>query len=271
MTSNAFDFGPMLDAYVAHCTVGFVDVESGEGRPFGSGTLVRTKTTQGILTCAHVLTIIRQHKEIGICLFPVRGTALQLSRIPVKDCAPHAIAFLDIPETADGRDLAYLPLPLRFMASLLASASVVDLDLHEARSKAPSPSGSTSFEGVVGIIEEITPPAAPKGARLVVSVEGLINVGRVICTRQAKGFDLLEFNPVPGPDFVAPSTYGATSGGGMWRLYVRRRLDGDYDHVETRLIGVVFWETDLAPRNLIGHGPISVFGHLLSGIRRQWP
>jgi hypothetical protein len=271
MTSNAFDFGPMLDAHVARCTVGFVDVDSGEGRPFGSGTLVRTRTTQGILTCAHVLTIIRQHEEIGICLFPVRGAALQLSRIHVKDCAPHAIAFHDIPETADGRDLAYLPLPLLFMTSLLASASAVDLDLHETRTKAPTPSDSTSIEAVAGVIEEITPPAAPKGVRLIVGVEGLINVGRVICTRLAKGFDLLEFNPVPGPDFVAPSTYGATSGGGMWRLYVRRRLDNDYDQVETRLIGVVFWETDPAPRNLVGHGPMSVFGHLLSRIRAQWP
>lgn len=271
MTSTGFDFGPMLDSHIARFTVGFVDVTNPGHRPIGSGTLVKTSATQGILTCAHVLRVIQCHTQVGICLFPIRSTALQVFRLTVAHCAP-PVLFEDLPSTANGRDLAYLPLPVLDMASLTASASVVDLEFHEARHKEHKPEGTCSVEAIAGVVEQLTPPAFSRPNHgLVLPVEGLINVGRFVKEWKHNQFDLLEFQPIPGPGFVAPTTYGATSGGGMWRLYVKQQPNGTYEPAELRLVGAVFWETNPSPRKLIGHGPISVFGHLLTEVRRRWP
>jgi hypothetical protein len=35
-----------------------------------------------------------------------------------------------------------------------------------------------------------------------------------------------------------PDSFGGTSGGGLWRVYVRKRDDGSFEAVHHRLIGI---------------------------------
>jgi hypothetical protein len=268
--AQLFDFGPMFDANIARFTAGFVTVNVGDPRPLGSGTLVKSKATQGILTCAHVLHELRKHTEIGILLFPIDPKKRQQMRILVTLLTGAAVELSDVPFSADGRDLAYLPLPPTLMSELTALASVIDLDLQAARAKLPKPEGTESAEVVAGVVNVLTPPAADLGQTIVLSAEGLMNVGKVVDVRTSKGFDLLEFEPIPEPGIKLPSTYGATSGGGMWRLLVRKEPDSTYSLVESRLVGVVFWQTAGPDRKLIGHGPISIYGHLLAELHLRW-
>jgi hypothetical protein len=129
----------------------------------------------------------------------------------------------------------------------------------------------SEFRGTIRDLLEIerTPDLA-RGMG-VLRVEGLINVGRIVATKMSKGFDQLHFQPTPESGFRLPLSYGGTSGGGIWRVYVRRQDDGTYLAVESRLARVAYWETDPPNRDIIGHGPGSIYGRLLTEIYKRWP
>ncbi len=267
-----FDFGSVLDAAIARFTVGLVSIESGEPKPLGSGTLVKCITTQGILTCAHVLEEVAKRKEIGIVLFPVVIGRVQTFKIETQFIVPGSIKILREPKTRDGADLAFIPLPENFMAALSAFASVLNLDIQRARSSELLPADTFSIDAIAGIVAELTPPPArAKYSALILGVEGLINVGRVVERWDANGFDLIKLRPAPSSDFVLPNDYGATSGGGIWSVAMRKEHDGTFLVAQSRLIGVVFWQTEAPDRDLIGHGPESIYKRLLSEIYGRWP
>jgi hypothetical protein len=156
------------------------------------------------------------------------------------------------------------------MSSLLAIGSVVDLDIEKERAASPMPSAAESLEAVAGIVGVMTPPANTVDGKQVLNVEGLINVGKVIETDTTNQYDLLTFEPQPEVGFQLPHCYGGLSGGGIWRLCVEKQLDQSYVFVERRLVGVVYWQTSPPNRKIIGHGPISLYEHLLSEIHKRW-
>jgi hypothetical protein len=271
MATSAFNFGPMLDAWIGRPTVGFIKVDSGVPNPLGSGTLVRTSTIQGILTCAHVVREIAKESRIGLALFPVSPNRLQMKQVNVSILVPPAITYYDAGTKGLGRDLAFIPLPVQDFASLAAIGTAVDLDLHATRAAEAHPADASPVEAAAGLIGERTPDAEERDGRLVLQVAGLINVGQFIATgTNTSGFDLLELEPRPGEEFESPSTYGGMSGGGMWRVFVRRNSDGGYDMAQSRLVGVTFWETWGTHKHLIGHGPRSVFEQLLREMYQRW-
>ncbi|WP_262267120.1 MULTISPECIES: hypothetical protein [Microvirga] len=170
-----------------------------------------------------------------------------------------------------GRDLAFLPVADSHMSSLGAKGTIVDLDLQASRAAQPDPDGKV-IDAAAGVVGEMTPPAAQRENRIVLAAEGLINVGKFVATSHGTAdFDLIRLDPRPSKDFTLPSTYGGMSGGGMWRIFVREKQDGEYEVVERRLVGVSFYETALPNRHIIGHGPDSLFRHLLPEIIQHWP
>jgi hypothetical protein len=265
-----FDFGPMIDAIISRSTVGFVITDGNTPKPLGSGTLVRCAAIQGILTCGHVLEALRSHQSFGVVCFGVAESRCQKIIFDAADTVAHAISFFTPPGSATGPDLAFVPIPSGEMGALTALGSVVDLDSGEAKATSSGPAGAEAIEAVAGIVDEMTPLPHLSATAIILDVEGLVNVGRVSSTRNVNQFDLLEFIPNSSQDFALPSTYGGTSGGGIWRVYVNRQQDSTYLPSETRLTGVAFWETDPPDRKIIGHGPGSIYGHLLAEIRRRW-
>jgi hypothetical protein len=260
----------MLDTQIGLSTIGFVDIGTATPLPLGSGTLVKTRTMQGILTCGHVALPIASQAEIGVVQFPIRKGQLQQLRLPVKELMKNAVIWYDNNED-QGRDLAFLPVPDEHMSSLGAKGTIVDLDFQASRAAQPDPDGKV-IEAAAGVVGDMTPPATQQENRIVLAADGLINVGQLVAkSRGTANFDLIELEPRPGEDFTLPSTYGGMSGGGMWRIFVREKQDGGYDVVERRLVGVSFYETALPNRHIIGHGPDSVFRHLLSEIIPRWP
>jgi hypothetical protein len=100
----------MLDTQIGLSTVGFVDLTSGIPMPLGSGTLVRTKTIQGFLTCGHVALPIARQSEIGDVLFPIRAGDLQQIRLPVADFMKTR-SFGTISKETKGEILRFSPSP----------------------------------------------------------------------------------------------------------------------------------------------------------------
>lgn len=260
--------GKLLDAHVGTFTVGIIRLKNDTPIPLGSGTLVRTSTTQGILTCGHVLEKIIKDEIFGVCAFPVRPSQLQGPKFLVQDTASHAISLYA--EAGKAPDLAFIPVPAVLFASLTAIASVFDLDQGAARYKTVSPS-TYGINVVAGVVEEMTPPMTQVGSRRVLSLKGLLNVGDVIEIDSENGYDMLLFTPQRGEDFAPPTSFGGTSGGGLWEVFVNKKDDGGIDFVQKRLAGVAFYELYEDALKIKCHGPNSIYSILVPKIYQQYP
>ncbi len=260
--------GKLLDAHVATFTVGFVSLKDEMPTPFGSGTLVKTATTQGILTCGHVLAEIEKVDVFGVCLFPVRSNQLQAPKLLVEETANHAISLYD--QEGDAPDLAFIPIPTTLFSSLRSTANVFDLDEGAARYKSPSPS-AYCIDVVAGVVAEMTAPASEVGSKRVLSVNGLMNVGKVENSAPENGYDMLLFTPQREENSASPTTFGGTSGGGLWEVFVNKNEDGGLDFVQKRLAGVAFYERFDDGMKIKCHGPDSLYTTLLPKIYEQYP
>ena len=103
-------------------------------------------------------------------------------------------------------------------------------------------------------------------------INGLLNSGDAVPISDGRnGHDRLRFTPTPAEGFPLPPTYGATSGGGLMRLFLEK---GTKNMIELRLVGPVYYETapkEDAVRDLICHGPKIVYERLAEKIRAKWP
>jgi hypothetical protein len=264
MTTTDFDFGPMMDREIGRFTVGFISVETGTPKPLASGTLVKCRKAQGILTCGHVVREINARSEIGLCVFP--GTDVpQKLKVDSPSLTQHAVVFYEGISML-GPDLAFIPLGSRLMAALEASASVIDLDVQRDRASAGDIPDTEALDAFVGVIGKLTPLAERRDKKKVLYPAAFIVPGRFVARANLTDFDLLEHEPITEPEFPIPESWAGVSGGGMWRLFVRRRDGQQYDLIESRLVGVTFWETVGTEKKIIGHGPKSVYVTLLREI-----
>lgn len=268
----SFDFGLIIDANISSYTVGFLLIDGSIPRPLGSGTLVRCKSIQGILTCGHVLVELPTGGDFGIAQFGLPQGRDQRMRISGSTTVANAVNFYAPPLTKEGPDLAFIPIPSAEFANLKAKGSVLDLDLGKQKATADRPEGAEVLEAVAGVIGQRTQPATNVGNRSTVSLEGLVCPGSVIDAPKIGKWDQLHFKPQPQSESKLPTNYQGTSGGGIWRVYLQTGSDGKYTPTETRLTGVAYWQDQVADSlGIIGHGPISVYGHLLAEIYRRWP
>lgn len=180
------------------------------------------------------------------------------------------ISFAAENESVDGPDIAFMPISAAQMTSLSAISSVVDLDLQAQRFLTARPNEDYLTQVVAGAVHEFSEIVESSSDRTVLSVNGLLNVGRFIGPNSKFEFDYLTFQPSPDPEVPLPTSYGATSGGGMWELFVERNKQGELKFVQSRLSGVVYYETELPHRTLIGHGPASIYCKILPELYRRW-
>lgn len=168
--------------------------------------------------------------------------------------------------------MAFIPIPPAQFATLSASGSVLDLDLGKEKASSDKPEGAEVLEVVAGVVGQLTAPASSDGSKSTLTVEGLVCPGNVIATSKVGQWDQLQFKPRPHSDSALPTDFRGTSGGGFWRLYLKKGTDGAYSPLESRLTGVAYWQDEIAGSlGIIGHGPMSIYGHLLTEIYRRWP
>lgn len=258
------DKGKMLDAHIARSTVGILKTSKDSVGVLGSATLVRTSTTQGLLTCGHVFKELEKLERFGVCQFPVRSDRLQKLIFKVRDTVSLGISLYE--KEGDAPDIAFIPIPSPDFSSLKSSSNVFDLDLGRDRYLSATVS-NFGINVVAGIIEEMTKPAADTGSRKILSVKGLINVGGARISDPENGFDIVHMSPEAAPDGSLPESFGGTSGGGLWEIFV----DGTTEEfLEKRLAGVAYKETFEDGHLIKCHGPKSIYEILLGKIYDQF-
>lgn len=256
----------IFDAHIAPSTVGFLLLRGKDRVPYGSGTLVKTATTQGILTCGHVVEDLRKEETFGVCLFPVRKNSYQALTLPVYLTAAIAISFYE--EEGRAPDIAFIPIPPDDFSSLASKGNVYDLDFGQAkygREKATM----LGIDVLTGVVWEMTPPSSESVSRIVQGVEGLMTVGRGSNIDPENGWDRILFTPEPSSETSLPQSYGGTSGGGVWEIFVTE--DGDEKKFfEKRLSGVAYYQQPGEHRIIICHGPVSIYDKLLTEIKNRY-
>ncbi|MDH0872810.1 hypothetical protein [Agrobacterium pusense] len=264
MSSNTT--AEIFDAHIAPSTVGFLLLRGKDRVPYGSGTLVKTSTTQGILTCGHVVKELRKEETFGVCLFPVRKNSYQALTLPVNLTAAIAISYYE--KECWAPDIAFIPIPLDDFSSLASKGNVYDLDFGQekyGREKATR----LGVDVMAGVVWEMTPPSSESESRVVQGVEGLMTVGRGSNIDPENGWDRILFTPEPSSENSLPLSYGGTSGGGVWEVFVTE--DGDEKKFfEKRLSGVAYCQQPGEDRTVICHGPVSIYGKLLAEIKNRY-
>jgi len=259
---------------VAAYTIGFVKlevhdrVEDAVGA--GSGTLVSVGKVNGILTAAHVLDNLPDRGTVGIVEY--RGESVHYRKQTIEMADTTKIALRGDAFGPDGPDLGFLRLPAVSVGWLAAIGSFYNLLKHRSDDPNPPPSPH-SVDAIVGMIDERTkdlPAERPRERRK--GFEALFSNGTISATREVDGYDLLDFVPTDYPDFKLPGNYQGTSGGALWRIYLK--LNGEAPKIAAaRLWGVPFYQTKNGngSHTLTCHGMGGVYGRLVDAVVEKWP
>jgi hypothetical protein len=212
------DFSDDLSVNVTRSTIGFADDVKVE--VIGSGTVCKANKRGGILTCTHVVDELRNRQSIGLVAFPLREEQLHKILLPPEcikatiDLGPRACDY-------DGPDMAFIPLPETLFGSLAAFTRPVDLNEQRERGYTPEPETPVA-NALAGVVGEMTGAPVVFNQKATLQIGGLLYVGTIINKTVKDGYDYCDFEPIPGAGFVMPTSYGGTSGAGLWRLYFKK-------------------------------------------------
>lgn len=250
----------LADASVAHFTVGFARHPPlrDAGNCFGSGILVRYRKVAGILTCAHVVEQARDQGSIAIVANGVRDSQKQSITVQFQSLRYHVVRGSGPEEV--GPDLGFVQLPVITMSALQAIGSTLNLDVQQERFKQPLQS-PYFMEACCGSVGEMMGQPEEKPSHTELENTIMLIGGQISDLSSSTGYDRLRFTP---GGIVPPKSYAGMSGGGVWRLGLRRDEASGLSVEDRRLIGVAYYQT--AERFIIGHGKISIYERFLPQI-----
>jgi len=171
-----------------------------------------------------------------------------------------------------GPDLGFLRLSAETIGWFEAIGSFYNLLKHRSDASQPVPSPH-STDAIVGMIDERTkdlPAERPRERRK--GFEALFSNGTISGEHIGGGYDLFDFVPTDYPDFKLPGDYQGTSGGAVWRIYLK--VNGDNPEIAgARLWGIPYYQTkkEGGGHVLSCHGMGGVYGALLDAVIAKWP
>jgi hypothetical protein len=247
--------------HVRQFTVGFA--KAGD-RPnaLGSGVLVRTGTLSGILTCAHVEELLRERRKIGWVDFN-RGLSFQAETLDMET-VPSILQGSSQWKVAEP-DICFIHLPYHRAGSFAANCSFLNADANFERFREPDPSADV-IDAVFGLVEDFSGPTTREHGLVTSKVRGVLTPGRIVAKDdETTTLECLEQNI---PDL--PGRFGGTSGGGLWRVYLRTSQDGAPSIEECRLIGIASQDNLVArPPRIICQSPRRL-ANVLAGARDRF-
>jgi hypothetical protein len=246
---------------VKHFTIGFGRAGE-EPAAKGSGVLVRHGELLGILTCAHVDKYLRELKQpVGLVRLNC-GPAEQFGTLDMEEVFSYVAG--EEPWTAGSEDIAFIHLPPHLVGNIAKDCVFLDAERNFTKPQPDDCSSLIQVHSVFGLVEEFTGATTRQRGRATTRLKGVLTSGV-----------LRDFGPLIGtlecfeqnlPDL--PDSFGGTSGGGLWRVYVRRREDGGFDPVHHRLIGIASRENKSTPPRITCQG-IGRIEMMFEGVRRS--
>ncbi len=240
------DASPLVLERVRRFTIGFARA-GGAPAALGSGVLFRIGDTRGILTCAHVEAYLQEIGTVGVVGFS-RPTAFQAMTFDIRDA--HTLVWGSPPWTKTDPDICFVRLSPDQANSIEARFSFLNADLNLQKYRKPEPSDIV-VHAVCGLVDEFSGPTTREGGQVRTGLKAVLTPGRIV---EADGhtttLECLERNI---PDL--PTSFGGTSGGGLWLVHLRSDADGNPEIVDIRLRGIASWEDRVAqPPRIVSQG-----------------
>ena len=254
------DLSPTFLDHVRQFTVGFARPDAVPSAALGTGVLVKTSDYMAILTCAHVIKLLESVGEVGLVNF-TRGMVGQAAMLDVR--ATPFITWGTKPW--DGPDIGLILVPPERAGGLEARFTALNVKRNFEKYREPEPSAPCA-DAVFGLVEEYSGTPMPEGGGVVSTrLTGVLTPGRVVA--KDEGTTTIECLQRNIRDL--PSSFGGTSGGGLWRLYVRNPEDERPEIVEFRLRGIASQE-DLSttPPRIVCQSLQRIAGIITEGARR---
>ena len=243
---------------VKHFTIGFA--RAGETPAAkGSGVLIRHGERHGILTCAHVDKYLRDLKRpVGLVRLN-QGLAQQSATLQMDEVFSYAAG--EAPWGDD--DIAFIHLPPHLVGNIKKDCVFLDADKNFTKPQ-PDDSSLIQVHSVFGLVEQFTGATTRQDGRATTLLKGVLTSG-VLREFGALTATLVCFKENL-PDL--PAGFGGTSGGGLWRIYVRRCDDGSFEAVHHRLLGLASREEKGTPPRITCQG-VGRLEAMLEGVRRR--
>jgi hypothetical protein len=245
---------------VKHFTIGFG--RAGETPAAkGSGVLIKLGEVHGILTCAHVDKYLRELKRpVGLVRFN-QGPTEQFGTLDMWGVN----TYVADEEPWTGADIAFIHLPRHLVGNITARGCVF-LDGEKNFTKPePDDRSLVAVHSVFGLVEEFTGETTRQKGKATTRLRSVLTSGALCDINDLTvALECFEQNL---PDL--PNSFGGTSGGGLWRVYSRKREDdGSFEAVHQRLIGIASREDKGTPPRITcqGMGPIRA---CLEDVRRR--
>ena len=256
-------------AWVSNRTVGILTIGQKQSESLGTATVAKLGDEVGLLTCAHVVKKLERQKEVGLVYFGYREKEKQFTRLSTKNLRLVRIGPSEI--ESDGPDLGFVGLPPEISSLLSAKLTVVEWEAEFRKASSPEPENTMNASFLTGLLKALdnTAPAVETPTERVFVHQARMNAGLIENkTKDGNGFDFFEF-PIPAGTTDLPASFGATSGGPIWRFFTKIDDSGQIFIVENRLMGVAYYQFEGKEIRIKCHGPHSLHNVLLEKVKSR--
>ena len=232
---------------VKHFTVGFGRAGDTPAAK-GTGVLIKHGELHGILTCAHVAKHLKELKQpVGIVRLN-RGLAQQFGTLNMDQVFSYAAG--EEPWTKGDDDISFIHLPPHLVGNIARDCVFLDAEKNFSKPEPDDWSSLIRAHSVFGLVEQFTGATTRQNGRATTLLTGVLTSGVLLdLDALTATLECFEENL---PDL--PDSFGGTSGGGLWRVYVRKRDNGSFEAVHHRLIGIASSEDKGSPPRVTCQG-----------------
>jgi hypothetical protein len=210
----------------------------------GSGTLVTIDDYMGILTADHVVRNFFKHKEKGAVglILAQHGEGLT-HKLLINPKPEECIVFRRLPYSAEGPDLAFVPLDHETIGAVKPKKTLYNLTKRRERMLSNPPATEMGAWLISGMAHEWTKDAAdPSPFAKKKIFKGMIGEVRLASRKVEKGLDYQSIYAMVEPESGWPQSYEGYSGTGVWQILVKE-VDGHLQIGERLLSCVAFYES----------------------------
>lgn len=269
---------PEIDAVsadIADFTVGFLKLTIANGREdailCGSGAFVRTGSIFGILTAAHVLRNLPARGQVGIVRFA--RTEVPAAHETINMEYTEKLIIAEGNNTVVGPDIGFLKLSDIDVQALQSRSTFFNLDKRKNIALERDIHNFSGFDGISGVIadwttEQLTFHKKPRQ----LDIKAMFGIGIVTKKIEFERYENIEFEVKYEKPFTTPDSFGGMSGGALWRVNATMNKNGKLTVENKNIYGLAFYQTEVVDgvRNIICHGPRTIYELALNSIKSRW-
>jgi hypothetical protein len=252
------DFMEAVHREVRYCAVSLVaESDGGRNAVPCAGTLVVLNGTPGILTARHVWEEVERRGTLVVLL---NEKSYRIDARTIAAVVPPISGRLADDATARVPDIAFLRLAQEHRGTIESCGRVFYNIDRRRKLGVMRVSSSDGFTIAAGTLEVLT----DREARKVCSFNYATAADRLV---EHEGWDYIyvHLNVEDNPTLPV-STFGGMSGGSVWSALIGRTASGELKLLDLNLVGVTFLETAEPGRQLVAHGPKSIYERLASEV-----